>query len=645
MIDILNITKQYGSKVLFEDATLHISERCRAGLIGPNGSGKTTLFRLILGIENSDSGNISCPRSLAIGYLSQEVPKSSDRTVLAEVMKMDGRRENLLLAKRELETRFSKINSEDISPDLDRYGRIQEELEHLDEYRIEARAKEILMGIGFKTSDFDRSLSEFSGGWLMRAALAKLLLMDPDLLLLDEPTNHLDLESLLWLEEFLNSFGGAIVTISHDTEFLNRTVNKVFEIDQRQIVTYKGNIDAYRLQKEERLKILRAQYTGQQAKIAEMERFIARFRAKATKARQAQSRIKALEKIERIELPEDHSTVRFRFPPAPHSGKEVVTLTDLSAGYAAKTVFKNLNWTIKRGSRHLIAGVNGAGKTTLLKLLSGQLDPQIGSLRFGHEVKIGYYAQHQTDALDLKKTVLEELQSVSGDLPITRIRTIAGAFLFSGDAVEKRCSILSGGEKARVVMAKLLLSPVNFLLLDEPTNHLDIESRNVLLDALTDYEGTLCIVSHDRAFVSPLVDTILEIVPPPDERENEAAQVVQLLENYDDYLQRKIAETSSMIRNGTVSNQTSEIKTTAPKRSGPSNNQKKAWQQERINIETRISRLEKRQFELQAVLSDSKIYEDKQKSLILIEEQRAIQKDLNLQLSRWEELSLLLEQK
>jgi ATP-binding cassette subfamily F protein 3 len=639
MLHIQGVSKQFGSKILFENADAHIGHRSRVALIGPNGAGKSTLIRILLDQESPDSGQVSRAKHMAFGHLAQEVPKFSGRTVLEEVMRLDGRRDEILTTRQELEDSFAK--SAPSPDDLERYGRILEELEHLDEYRLEARAKEILGGMGFKPKDFGRSLTEFSGGWLMRVALSRVLLMDPDLLLLDEPTNHLDLESLLWLEEFLRAFRGAMLLVSHDTEFLNRMVSEVLEIDQRKLWSYRGNLDSYSAQKGERLNQLRAQYEGQQARIAEIEAFVRRFGAKATKARQAQSRMKELERMERIEMPDARESVRFTFPPAPHSGKEVVTLKRASLAYGEKNVFRDLDLVVRRGSRLAIVGINGAGKTTLLRLLAGELSATGGECRLGHLVQVGYYAQHQAEALDLKKTILQALEQQAPNLPISRVRGIAGAFLFSGDAVDKKIAVLSGGEKARVALAKLLLSPSNFLILDEPTNHLDIESRGVLLESLLEFEGTLCLVSHDRAFISPLVDSVLEIVPGP-----QGSQVVQLLGSYDDYLARKTTEASETARRlraeDTAAVTRAKTEPEKRERTGPSNNQKRAWTEERDRLEKEITGLEREQAETQAALADGATYSDKAKSLALAEKSRELAQSLSEKLARWEELSLLL---
>ncbi|MBC7692558.1 MAG: ABC-F family ATP-binding cassette domain-containing protein [Methylotenera sp.] len=672
MLHLINISKQYGSKTLFENAEAHLNHRSRVALIGPNGAGKSTLIKIILGQESADSGNVTRVKHLVIGHLAQEVPRFEGRTILEEVMRLDGRREGLLKARIELEEKLSHMSEtttdaaeKEQQQDLERYGRVLEELEQLDEYRLEAKAKEILTGMGFAPKDFDRSLKEFSGGWLMRVALSRVLLMDPDLLLLDEPTNHLDLESILWLEEFLKSYRGAMLLVSHDTAFLNRMVTEVLEIDQKKVFSYRGNLDSYAVQKSERLTVLRAQHAGQQAKIAELQSFVDRFGAKATKARQAQSRVKQIEKMDLIELPEERSNVRFRFPPAIQSGKEVLTLKNASVRFGEKTIFKDLSWVIPRGARVAIVGVNGAGKTTLLKLLGHRIEAAAGEVKEGHNVKLGYYAQMQAETLDSQKTIIQELEQTAPEMGIAQVRAIAGAFLFSGDTVEKKCGVLSGGEKARVALAKLLLAPSNFLLLDEPTNHLDVESRGVLLDALRGYEGTLCLVSHDREFISPLVDSVLEIQPTPG-----GSRVIPLLGGYEDYLQKKVLETrektaqkgpqkapakaslaampevappvSSSKLNSAPASQFSSASASVSEKTAVSNNQRRAWEQERDKIEKEISQAESRQSVIHDLLADDSVYDDQAKLNALLEEQKALEKNLHSKLSRWEELSHLL---
>ena len=541
MIQLQGISKQYGSKVLLEGSDAFIGARSRVALIGANGAGKSTLIRIILGQEESDSGQVVRSRNIRFGHLAQEVPRYQSGTVLSEVMKLDPRIHELQQRKHVLEESFSE-GKEDPKA-FDEYGEILTELERFDESRVLARAKEILMGMGFREKDFSRPLTEFSGGWLMRVAFSRVLLSEPDLLLLDEPTNHLDLESLIWLEGFLKNYPGAILVISHDTAFLNSLVDEVLEIDQRKIYQYRGNLAACSTQKAERLMHLKAQYENQQTKIEHLQEFIDKNRAKASKATQAQSRIKQIERMEKIELPEDRSTIRFKFPPAPPSGKEVISLKGVDMHFTDKKIFDDLNWTLQRGTRLAITGVNGAGKTTLLRLLSGTLDPHGGEVKLGHGVQVGYYAQHQSETLDFSKTILDELQDTAPHLPVSQVRGIAGAFLFSGDAVEKKCSVLSGGEKARVALAKLLLAPSNFLILDEPTNHLDKDSREVLLEALKNYAGTVCLVSHDRDFIGPLVTSVLEVKPGATPQQ--PSEAIQLLGSYDDYLRKKLEEVAA----------------------------------------------------------------------------------------------------
>lgn len=641
MLHIQNISKQFGPKTLFEDANAHLGFRSRAALIGPNGAGKSTLIKIIMGFEEPDSGQVTATGKLAIGYLPQEVPKMSGRTVLEETIRMDGRREELLTAKTELEAGF---NHDVTDKNLERYGRVLEELENLDEYRLESRAKSILSGMGFSVADFSRKLTEFSGGWLMRVALSRILLMDPDLLLLDEPTNHLDLESLLWLEEFLQRSQGAMLIISHDIAFLNRIVGEVLEIDQKRLWSYTGNLESYAVQKQERLQILRAQYAGQQAKIAEIEAFVTRFGAKASKARQAQSKLKTLEKMDRIELPDDRPTVNFRFPPVPHSGKDILLVKDAAMAFGEKKLFRDLNWLIRKGTRTAIVGVNGAGKTTLLKMLAKVLEPTAGEIRLGHEVKVGYYSQMQAETLNMQNTVLQELESVAPDLPVANVRAIAGAFLFSGDAVLKRCSVLSGGEKARVALAKLLLAPANFLVLDEPTNHLDVESRGVLLEALQDYSGTLCLVSHDRDFVSPLVDNVLEIEPTPD-----GSLVIHSTLTYTEYLAKKIQEASSRLapdKNPAAVAAAGAAPTAAASSAAKptlNKNQKRTWEREKEKLEKKIEDLEHQQAEIQIQMADPKIYQVGEAVKDLVTLQKAIESQLAQSFLRWEELGLLLQ--
>jgi len=666
MLQLKSLSKHYGSKVLFENAEANLGERSRIALVGPNGAGKSTLIRLILGQESYDHGLISMSPHIKIGYLAQELPKFEDRTVMNEVMRLDGRREEILAQKADLEEKMLHLTGgagDDAI--LQAYSRVLEEVDALDEYRLPSRAEQILEGVGFREQDYHRNLSELSGGWLMRVALGRVLLLQPDLLILDEPTNHLDLESLLWLEEFLKNYPGAILMVSHDRLFLNRLVNEVWELDQKKINCYNGNLDSFVIQKEERLKLLEAQYEGQQQKVAELKAFIERFGAKASKARQAQSRAKQLDKMVMIELAEDRANMQFRFPPCPPSGKEVVTMKKTAVRYPAahgnpeKTIFSNFDWILQRGSRVAIVGINGAGKTTLLKTLAQGLETEVklneGTLRLGHNVKVGYYSQMQAETLNLEWTILRELETCAPQMDIAQVRAIAGAFLFTGDDVLKKIKVLSGGEKARVALAKLLLTPNNFLLLDEPTNHLDADSREVLLKALMNYEGTLVLVSHDRDFVAPLVDQLLEI-------QNE--RVTPLIMSYEEYLAKKIQETRDRMKRNVKPNELAlpstlsasavkaknassvEVAVTPSDSSGSSskisNNQRRAWENELKKTEKEITELEKRQYELSQVIATEDFTQAAARLRELIDEQTKNQLTLDQKLSRWEELSTLV---
>jgi ATP-binding cassette subfamily F protein 3 len=512
MITLNHVQKQFGSKVIFKDCSLQIGVRDRLGLIGPNGSGKTTLFRMILGEESVDEGEILIAKGVKIGYLPQEVISFKGNTVLDEVLKSLIRITSLQDKMKILEEELSSIEDPKKQERLaNEYGKLQERYALLGGYGLEAEAKRILQGLGFKERDFDRFTDELSGGWLMRIALAKILLQSPDLLLLDEPTNHLDLESLIWLEEFLINYPGAIIIVSHDRVFLNHLIDRIAEIEGQKIDLYYGDYDHYLEEKEARIQILEATYKTQQRKIEQTERFIERFRAKNTKSSQVQSRIKMLEKIERIELPEKRKEIRLRFPAPARSGHKVVEVKNLHKSYGETVVYQGIDLNLYRGDKVALVGPNGAGKSTLLKILAGVLDFEEGEVALGKDVTRAYFAQHQFDILRPENTVFEELLSVATDESQTELRTILGTFLFSGDDIEKKVSVLSGGEKSRLVLAKMLLKPANFLLFDEPTSHLDISSRNVLEMALKQFQGTLCLITHDRHLINEIANKVIDI--------------------------------------------------------------------------------------------------------------------------------------
>ena len=518
MIHLTNICKQHGAQILFQDASLQILPATRTGLVGPNGAGKTTIFRLVTGEEETDRGEISCAKKTVIGYFSQDIGEMTGRSALAEVMSAAGELVEMGQLMREMEALMSKpMADEEMAALLERYGDIVEIFEHRGGYDLDARAKAVLAGLGISPDDFERPVETFSGGWKMRIALAKILTINPDVLLLDEPTNHLDVESIVWLEEWLaNDYKGALLMTCHDREFMNRVVNRIIEVANRTITTYSGNYDFYLQERSIRRDQLAASFRRQQEMLAKEEEFIARFAARASHASQVQSRIKKLEKIERIELPTEQRIMHFDFPVPPRSGDDVLHLLDLGKTWQTpegldKKVFSGLSGTVRRLEKIAVVGINGAGKSTLLKIFSGRAESSQGRISLGANLSTGYFSQHAMDILRPDHTVFEAVQEAMPLENIGVIRNLCAAFLFQGDDIHKRIANLSGGEKSRVVLAKLLAQPLNFLILDEPTNHLDIHSREVLLQALQNFDGTIILVSHDRHFLRSLVNRVFEI--------------------------------------------------------------------------------------------------------------------------------------
>ena len=532
MIQLHSAGKRYGHKLLFEGADLLITPRDRVGLVGANGTGKSTFLRILAGAETLDYGSVNMAKGISAGYLPQDGLTLSGHTVFAECMSVFSRLRNMEQELEQLTTRMAEIDhtSTEYQQVAERYHQIEHEFRIRDGYAIEAQVGTVLAGLGFQTQDWHRQTDEFSGGWQMRIALAKLLLQKPNLLLLDEPTNHLDLESRNWLEQYLADYPYAFVLISHDRYFLDVTVNRIVEIWNKKIWTYSGNYEKYLTQKEQRQEQLEAAYRNQRERIEQLEVFINRFRYQATKAKQVQSRIKELEKMERIELPEEEKAIHFSFPQPKPSGRIVAEFEGVAKVYGQKEVFRDVDFMIERGDRIALVGVNGAGKSTLIKLLCGSEPLSQGEYRLGHNVQSDYFAQDQYKELDQNARILDDLGRVAPSSRETDLRNLLGCFLFSGDDVFKRIAVLSGGERNRYALLRMLLHPANFLLLDEPTNHLDIRAKDVLLEALSTYSGTVVFVSHDRYFIDKLATRVFEIG---------GGRVEVYPGNYEDFMWRK----------------------------------------------------------------------------------------------------------
>jgi len=512
MISLSHISKQYGRQLLFVDTSFQLNPGEKVGLVGPNGAGKTTLFRMIVGEEAPDEGDVSIPRKLTVGYFRQDVEEMSGRSVLDEAIAGSGRVGDL---HHELEELNHAMADPERAADMDRilarFGEVQEEYEHLGGYALESQAREVLHGLGFDDARIDGDVGALSGGWKMRVAMARVLLGRPDVLLMDEPTNHLDIESIIWLEAFLKSLPGALLMTSHDRDFMNRLVTKIAEIDSGEITVYSGNYDFYERERALREANREAAYARQQAMFAKEQRFIERFAAHAAKAAQVQSRVKALEKIEKVEPPRKRRVVEFDFRQPPRSGEQVAVLDGVTKAYGPRLVHDGINLTVRRGERWCVMGRNGAGKTTLLRMVAGMLQPDRGTVAIGASVKMGYFAQQALDLLDPDLTVWEQIEKDFPHESTGALRNLLGAFQFSGDDVEKKIRALSGGEKTRLVLARMLLDPPNFLVLDEPTNHLDLATKEMLVKSLHEFEGTMMFVSHDRMFLRGLSNRVLEL--------------------------------------------------------------------------------------------------------------------------------------
>jgi ATPase subunit of ABC transporter with duplicated ATPase domains len=512
MIRVENVSKQNSHRILFIEASGSLQKGEKVGLVGPNGAGKTTLFRMINKEEQPDEGQVAVDRGVTIGYFSQDVGEMAGRSAVAEVMEGAGPVSAVAAELRELEAAMvDPDKADDLDRIIERYGEVQARYEELDGYSLEGRAREVLAGLGFSQEMMDGDVGALSGGWKMRVALGRILLMRPDVMLLDEPSNHLDLESIIWLEEFLKGYEGALLMTSHDRAFMNRIVNKIMEIDGGSLTTYSGDYEFYEQQRALNEKQQQAQFERQQAMLAKEIKFIERFKARASHAAQVQSRVKKLEKIDRVEPPKRRQSVAFEFLPAPRSGDDVVVLKNVHKRYGSRSIYEGLDFAVRRKERWCVMGVNGAGKSTLLKLVAGSATPDGGVVAVGSSVKMGYFAQHAMEVLEGDRTVFEFLEEAFPQAGQGSLRTLAGCFGFSGDDAEKKCRVLSGGEKARLVMARMLYDPPNFLVLDEPTNHLDMATKEMLIEALSRYEGTMLFVSHDRHFLAALSNRVLEL--------------------------------------------------------------------------------------------------------------------------------------
>ncbi len=514
MIRLDNISKQNGQRLLFIEASAALQKGEKIGLVGPNGAGKTTLFRMITGEEAPDEGQVFADRGISIGFFSQDVGEMSGRSAVAEVMNGAGDVSTVAAELAELEGALADPDrADEMEALIERFGEVQARFEELGGYALEGKAREVLDGLSFTQEMMDGDVGALSGGWKMRVALARILLMRPDVMLLDEPSNHLDLESLIWLEHFLAGYDGALLMTSHDRAFMNRIVNKIIEIDGGTLTSYSGDYEFYEAQRAQNEKQQQAQFERQQAMLAKEIKFIERFKARASHAAQVQSRVKKLDKIERVEPPKRRQSVSFEFAPAPRSGDDVVNLKGVHKAYGKRVIYQGLDLLVRRRERCCILGVNGAGKSTLLKLVTGTTEPDAGTVALGGSVKLGYFAQHAMELLDGERTVFESLEDSFPQASQGSLRSLAGCFGFSGDEVEKPCRVLSGGEKARLVMAQMLYDPPNFIVLDEPTNHLDIATKEMLIEALRQYEGTMLFVSHDRHFLAALSNRVLELTP------------------------------------------------------------------------------------------------------------------------------------
>lgn len=649
MIFLTNVAKFYGGKPLFRQATVSVHRGDRIGIVGPNGAGKSTILGMMEGTVSPDEGEVSVEKRIRKGVLPQELVPGTDAPVLEEVMNVSDelRFTKERLSQLEHEMGLLSEDSPHMEAMIEELGHLQHEFERFDGYTLEARALKVLAGLGFRPEDAYRPWGQFSGGWRMRVALAKILLAEPDVLLLDEPTNHLDLESLLWVEDYLSTYKGAIILVSHDRAFLNKIVSRIVEVDRGRVTSYTGDYDEFERTKQMQEGVILSAYRSQQEKIKRIQKFIDQNRVKARTASRVQSRVKMLEKMERVEPPAKSKTLRFSFPQPPHSGRRVLEINGLTKRYGSLTVYEGFNFSMERGDRVGLVGPNGAGKSTLLKIMAGILPYDEGTVKYGHMVEPGYFAQHQYESLNSARSILEEAYSVSPALTEQEVRNLLGAFLFSGDDVYKKVSVLSGGEKSRLALVKILLAPPNLLLMDEPTNHLDIPSCEILEDALRSFRGTLVLITHDRRLMNSICTGVLEI-------HEGSAEFYH--GNYEDYRYKKGLMERYPAQEIPVEPETPSVQQEAPRESRKEKRRREAEARsalfkQQAPIKRKIQQIEKelhtkeaRKREIEALMADPAIYEEKSKILPLLEEDPVLGKEIEELESRWEELQTRLEE-